>query len=543
MNHERVCPTCHRTFGDENDFCPDCGTLLVANDAAGVSPVHEASSSEPTQEDVSPAATPSAAQTPAGAPTAPSASNVADEPLPGTPPREESQAGSKFADFMRRFRRRSSGDRETPEAEDRLSDGSTADEPQLPLPKEVLEKGWRITGPVETRPGLHHWPVERVSGDLSPVPGHFHRFRTGSLTTGALYRHLENSLTSQLARIWAHGTVDSGGAREDYELVSVPKAGRRLNHWCAEGTPSEPRAWHLFPKLLALLEALDKAGVQPLAIEPTHVMVAHEGELWLTTAALLTETSAEPFYRPGLEHSALLSQGWSAPELGQENMVTPNAVVFSVGQILALALWGHPCSPAELQIGAIPFKSISDAGLARILMGCLWPRSQGRWTVDDLRRAATAPGAEAMPATAPWDSLAPGASSTAFSFAGASYWRLETLLADAVQPTHWREATVRIGDILNWADNTAWIGQAELMRAALKQGRSADWVLVALTRVVRPEAPLTWRSLDLSDIEAARSLAGLAQRALRGGEPELEMLNALFEADLRGAFAPLPPQP
>lgn len=534
MSHEMICPKCRQTFDDE-DYCPEDGTRLVSS-VASSGPIPEGTNT-------------AAAQPPDDEPTTQRDALGPDSPdtAPESPAEEAPNDQAKpdrLAEFMKRFKFRRPADQDRVGTPDRATPGSPSDETPSPLPEVVLEKGWRIAGSVESRPGLHHWPVEWVKDDVSRLTGHYHRFRTGALTTNALYRRLEDSSTPQLARIWAHGTVDSGGAREDYELVSLPKAGRRLNHWCAAGTPSEHRARHLFPRLLALLEALARAGVQPMAIEPSHIVLTSDNDLWLATAAMLTETSAESFYRPGLEHSALLPQGWSAPELGQENMVTPNAVVFSVGQLLALALWGQPCSLTDLQTGAVAFKSVSDASLARILMGCLWPRSQGRWTVDDLRQAATALGVEAMPATAPWDSLAPGASSTAFSFAGASYWRLELLLADAVQPSHWNEATARIGDILNWADNTAWIGQAKLMRAALEQGRSADWVLVALTRVVRPDIPPTWRVLDLSDDEAARSLAGLAQRALRGADADadVETLRALFEADLRGAFAQLPPQ-
>lgn len=546
MSQDPICPKCGKAFREE-DYCPVDGTPLLARAGADAAAAVEASSGEPGPEDTPLTDAPSAAPTPANERTPKTESCAGNDPADarGAPSGEQPPASDKrdrLADVMTRLGLRPAADRDTPRGRERPTPESASNEPPSPLPEAVLEKGWRIAGLVESRPGLHHWRVEWVRDGTSSLTGHYHRFRTGALTTDELYRRLEGRMTPQLARIWAHGTVNSGGAREDYELVSVPKAGRRLNQWCAEGTPSEQRARHLFPMLLALLEALADSKVRPLTLEPTSIQVTDDGELWLATGGMLTETSADPFYQPGLEHSALLPHGWSAPELSQENMVTPNAVVFSVGQLLALALWGQACSPVDLQRGAVPFNSISDAGLAQVLMGCLWPRSQGRWTVEELRRAVATTSTEGMPAIAPWDSLAPGASSTAFSFAGASHWRLETLLANATLASHWNEATNRVEDILGWAQSTSWVGQAKLLRAALAQGRSADWVLVALTRAVRPEAPTTWRGLDLSDAEATRSLAGLAQRALRGGNSDLETLRALFDADLRGAFAPLPPQ-
>jgi hypothetical protein len=383
---------------------------------------------------------------------------------------------------------------------------------------------------------VDRWPVERPT-DSGPVAGYFHRFfRPGALTTDAIYRRLEEHTTPQLARVWAHGTVDFGGARADYELVSLPKAGVGQNKWLANSTPSEQRARHLLPMLAGLLRQLRDAGVQPLSFDPGQLLLTDDGELWLATAAALVEVTAENAFRPEFQRSTLLPHGWAAPELTQEAMANANAAVFSLGQVLALAVWGQSCSLAELSTGAVPFRSLTDAHLARVLMGCLWPRSSGRWNLEDLLLAVSVASTGAIPATSPWESLAPGASSTAFGFAGASFWRLEDLLAAAVQPPNWNEAIARIDAILDWAESTAWAGQSKLMREAQVRGRSPDWVLIALNRAVRPDAPLTWRTLDLSDEEAARSLAALAQRALKGGEADVETMRQLFQTDLRGAF-------
>jgi hypothetical protein len=310
----------------------------------------------------------------------------------------------------------------------------------------------------------------------------------------------------------------------------------------ADSKPAEPRAWHLLPLLVDLLRQLEAAGVRPLALEPFHLVLTDAGTLCLGTAAVLAEAATAAVYRPELERSPLLPPGWAAPELAQQNLASANAAVFSVGQLLATALWGQPCSPADVQTGTVPFQAIGDGRLARVLMGCLWPRPLERWTLAQLVQAATASAAESMPDTPPWDALVPGAATTAFQFAGRAYWRIETLLADAVAPDRWAEATARLAAILDWAEGTAWLGQVKLLRAALAHGRSPDWALVALTRAVRPEAPLTWRGLDLADAEAANSLVGLAQRALRHGDAEAATLGALFAADLRGAWTPLPPQ-
>lgn len=412
------------------------------------------------------------------------------------------------------------------------------------MPESVLEKGWRITGPVQSNEALDRWSVEG-SAESGPVTGHFHRFlRPGALTSDAIYRRLEKNTTLGLAQVWAHGTVDLNGARADYELVSLPKAAVGLNQWLADSTSSERRAWHLFPMLVELLQRLEEAGVRPLSFDPGQLVLAGDDELWLATAAALTEVADNPVYRPEFQRSALLPHGWAVPELTltQEAMANANAPLFSLGQVLALAVWGQSCSLAELSTGAVPFRSLTDMRLARVLMGCLWPHSSGRWTLEDLLRAVSSASADALPATPPWESLAPGASSTAFGFAGASFWRLEDLLATAVQPSHWNEAIARFDAMLDWAEGTAWVGQVGLLRKALEAGRSPDWVLIALNRAVRPDAPLTWRALDLSDDEAARSLAALAQRVLHGGEADAKAMSQLFQADLRGAFRPTPPK-
>lgn len=514
MSQQAICPKCGKAFCDE-DYCPADGTPLVPA----------------AEEDHSAQPEPPAVSNDSEATRYTSYDNAV-EPGDGEPEEPE----GRLASFMKRMGLRRPADKSASDHVNPPAAAVSVAEPASPLPEAVLEKGWRLTGPVQPGAGMDIWLVERPAEDRAAVSGHFHRFHPSALTGEAIYRRLEEGITPQLARIWAHGTVDTAGARADYELVSLPKEGRRFDQWIEDGSPSEQRAWFVFTLLARLLEKLLTSGIRPLALEPAHLVMTKDGELWLASAGMLADTTAANEFHPEFQRSALLPHGWTAPEITQQNMLSENAALFSVGQLTALAAWGQPCSLDEVQRGAVPFQSIRDARLAQVMMGCLWPRPAERWTVEQVQQAACCGNADSMAAAPPWQSLAPGASSTAFSFAGSSYWRLESLLAAAVKPSNWNEAISRTEAILDWANGTAWAGNAKLMREALLQGKSADWVLVTLARMVCPDLPVTWRGLDCSEEEAEQSLIALAQRALRDGESDAVMVRALFRADLRGAF-------
>ncbi len=513
MSHDLICPKCGVAFSDA-DYCPVSG-------ARHVPPKAKLATVDATNHET---------VTTLAAPVAEDA---------------EQERESKLASFFERFKLRPGANKAVlgPDAP-KANISKPSLEPSSPLPEAVTEKGWRLAGLVQSSASIDHWPVERPTDSSTPVAGHFHRFRTGALTTDAIYRRLEDATTVGLARVWAHGTVDVNGARADYELVSLPKNGVGLDKWLVGSSPSEQRALNLLPVLVQLLRHLEQAGVHPMTFEPSQLLFTDDGELWLASAGTLADVDSADSFHPEFARSALLPRNWTAPELTQQNMLSASAAVFSLGQILAKATWGQPCSISDLQNGAVSFQSLADPRLARVLMGCLWPRrSTERWAYADLFKAVDCMSVDAMPDTAPWASLTPGASSTSFSLFGASYWRLEDLLAGATRPSHWHEATARIEAILDWAESTSWVGQVKLMRQALAQGRSADWVLVALTRAVRPEAPMSWRELDLSDAEAAQSLAGLAQRVLHDrSTADVAAMRELFKADLRGAFAHVPPK-
>jgi hypothetical protein len=170
-------------------------------------------------------------------------------------------------------------------------------------------------------------------------------------------------------------------------------------------------------------------------------------------------------------------------------------------------------------------------------MGCLWPHADGRWTFSQLHQALGATSVAQMPAAPAWSRLMPGAAATAFNLGGESFYRLEDAVAQANQTCHWDEAVHRMDALLIWATDTAWKGVAEVLRTELASGaRTADWVLVRLTRQVRPDLPLTWRGLDFTDTHAQASLANLAQQALSSKTPDFSSLQQLIRADLRGAF-------
>lgn len=525
MTKAHFCPTCGESY-DHEDYCPVHFIRLVVPQPSARVDVEGATIDE--------------ARDTSGEPPAP------DSTLDNGPAARGQARAGKLAQVMSRFGLRPVANEVGKQHAPPRQHSPSSEEAPSPLPPEVLEKGWRVSGVVRTGAGLDSWPVEMKTPSGSVI-GHFQRYRTGALTTAATYRRLSEKAIPCMATIWAHGTVDFGGARADYDLITVPTAGVALDKWLTETQPSEQRALDLYPRMVRFLQRLFAAEIHPIVFEPSQLQRCDDGEICLTSAGAMAEvtkakTEAAPQYRPEFVRSALLPQDWAAPELVQQAVLSANASLFSLGQVLAQAMWGQPCTYAELQTGATPFHTISDPRLARVLMGCLWVRSAGRWTYADLSRAADCPASDALPPVAPWASLTPGASSTSFCVAGESFWRLEDLLAAATTPLHWAEATSRIAAILEWAESTAWVGQAKLMRQALADGRSADWVLIRLARAVRPDAPWTWRALDLSDSEAAKNLASLAQRTLHGSTSDAAQLRDLFKADLRGAFTPAKPE-
>jgi hypothetical protein len=270
MSHDLMCPTCGQTFDD--DYCPVCGTRLVpappTDDPAGVAAdtTAGAGAADPWPQDAAPAD--------AATPSGPTETSEAPEPAAAG----QSPGDSRLADFMSRLGLRRAGGQTNgqpggqsdPGADGPHAGPGPAAEASGPLPAAVLEQGWRISGPVQSIPGLvDRWPVARTGDDGAAVTGHFHRFRTGALTPDALYRRLEGGTTTHLAHLWAYGTLDLDGARADYELVSGPADGQALERWLADSTPTEQRAWHLLPRLVELVRQLGVVGCSRWCSNPS----------------------------------------------------------------------------------------------------------------------------------------------------------------------------------------------------------------------------------------------------------------------------------
>ena len=417
-----------------------------------------------------------------------------------------------------------------------------ADDPsRWRMPPEVMEQGWTVAGSVESNPAWDRWPLVRTATNGAITQGQLLRYRTGSLTAHTTYQALREQPLAAVGTIHAHGTTDVAGARFDYEVTSLPPGGQPLSLWLSQTTPGESRARYLAPLLARLLAEMAEREWQPWVLYPD-LLWLNEDRLVLSSVGgvrdLTDGTAAQLHYSAELQNSALLKRPFAAPELLESSVCAERSPLFGVGQLLSVALWGVERSTAEISRGALPFALIQDLRLSRWLMGCLWPTPDGRWSLADFQAALTQP-LEQMAPLPPWASLMPGAATRAFSFAGQQFWRAEDLLHAAMQTAHWPEAIERIERLLSWLGQTPWAGQAALLRQNLHQGKSADWVLIRLIRTLLPAAPLTWRQHDFSDAHAEASLAALAQAALTGRDAALGDLEALFAADLRGAFLPL----
>lgn len=493
----RICPQCMKAF-DGQDYCTEHGLALVI-------PENEALPEQRLQ-------------------------------IPNALDSASDNRASRLADCMARIGQRPFDQGDSPSAP-----GDSPPSPGLApavVPTTLMQQGWRVVGlPIEVG-GMTAWQVDRDGVDGRREHAAFHRFKMAPLTSVEVLQRLAARTSPCMVRLLDHGTVDVLDSRAGFELVAQPPDGSvGLGQWFHETQPSEERAVDLLKSITSMLTRLAEEGVRPLVLEPNHLVRTPDGEVWLMTVAALDAMDAPPSVHPEFERSPLLPRGWTAPEMLDACSSRQNSVMFSLGQLVAYGLWGQACTIAELQRGSVNFRRIADASLARVLMGCLWPRPEERWTLADVSRALEADGTRGVPDAPPWGSLSPGASSTAFIFGGASYWRLEDLLQATCHERHWREATERIEDILTWAMDTVYASRARSLSQALTHGRSKDWVLIRFLREATPETLLTWRGLDLSDEQAQSSLIGLANRALQeGGQAEAIALHDLFMSDLRGAF-------
>lgn len=503
---KKFCPICQQSFTNE-EFCPIDFTQLVAPPA-----------SEKAEEPETPSA--------------------AESPSEGSKERQDGLLKGLQKRVLGSFKKKTGKDAQ---AESQAATSKAEDPITIELPPEVREKGWSVTGaPVSLR-GIDVWPVKRTSGELT-TPGKLVVYASGVLTDVKTYqRYLDLPTSSCRAHLQAFGTLDRGHKlRAAYELITQPGGLTPLASWLADSPASEERALSLLPGMRELANDWHEHSIFPMALDPSMLQRNSSGQLRLEGLCALWTVSSDSsaaVYRPETAHSGLLPSPWAAPEIKARMVVAPQSSAFSIGQILAAALFGHPPSLHDVQSGLVPFQTIHDPRLARLLMGCLWPHPEGRWTFAELLQALSAASVEKMPESPAWSRLMPGAAETAFDLGGESFYRLEDAVARANQPALWEEAVNRMDAMLLWATGTAWKGVAVSLRTELTTGvRTADWVLVRLTRQVRADLPLTWRGLDFSDTHAQASLANLARQSLSSDTPDFSVLQQLIRADLSGAF-------
>jgi hypothetical protein len=420
-----------------------------------------------------------------------------------------------------------------------------------PLPDALIRDGWSVYSGPEALPYLEadRWQVRR--GDqANSARAYFTRYRASVLTSSAVYQKLRNVVTPHLPMLLDCGTVDvSGNTQFSWDLYSTPSSATPLNglaQWLRNQGGGEATALRLLPSLIDLLKEMVANGLMPLVLRPDQLAYRTDRHLMLTQIATLTLVSAHGCYRSDFAGSGLLSALYAAPELAGEQMeYSAHCAVFSVGQLLAEAAWGQPCSRDALQRGDVPLGIVSDARLARVLKGCLWSTpATSRWTVQQLLTACDCE-IEHLPQAPDWSQLDPKAAKRAFVLGGKAYWRANELLEAAMQPENWMLASNDFSNLLDWLEEaTAWESAARLARQQLRGGaagsKSVDHVLVSLARRICPELPETWRTLSLGNNDAQQSLINLAQASLhdQAGGDKQRLLNDLFDADLRGAFHP-----
>jgi hypothetical protein len=418
----------------------------------------------------------------------------------------------------------------------------TIDDIQKALPPEERKLGWLIQGDPLIANGYDQWLVKRTANG-SDIHAFYRRFNTGSLTNKETYDAVLAAAPSTtkgiISSLFNYGTVQAGGGtRADYEITSSFK-GESLHSWLKKSEPSVDKARFLVPLLANLLNGLHDLGLRPITLSPEILSISSNEDCltlnMLGALELTSETGTN--YCAGLSNSALLALPYAAPELIERRVVHNNTETFAIGQIIASAVWGEAQDYKYIRNASVPFASVSDKHIAAILMGTLFPEPEGRWSIDNLN-AAINTGTTDFPKCPPWKSLYPGAASAAYTLGGVGYFLAEDL-ANAIA-TNWNEAILHLEKILDWLEGTRFKGQVALLRQQKLNGRSQDWILVQLRRLIAHDAPMGWRDLSFEDADSERSLIQLAQKALNGDENAKQSMEQLLAADLRSAFTITP---
>lgn len=495
---ERRCKKCEALFSDPAEFCPMDGALHAAEAAEPAAAADTAPQARPAAE---------AHQVPEPEPPPRTAAEAPPEPEPVWPGFNESLETSSrpnFFDVLKaRFNRK------------------PADDETAILPPEIVEAGWRIVGPVRTHPAFDRYPVCDAEGSA----GVYIRYRTGVLTPAGVYARLlaDGGTAPGLARLRRHGTVNHLGIEYPFEITD-PVNGELLDDWLRRNGGTEDAIRLLVRALIGLLHDLQVKGFQAITLEPG--MLTIQGDrITLTVLGALTPASPITAFHDDIARTTLLASPWTAPEIIQRHVIAPASGEFSAGQITARAQLGEPVHYDTLMNARVPFQKVADPQLARFLMQTLWPDGDERRTVDQM--------AANPDATLPlWDRLRPGAAENAFPLGGKNYWHAPELMVATVH--HWDEARQHLPELMRWLETTPFAAETHTVAAC--SHRSDDWRLVRLVRLIAPDAPLFWKAHALDDRDVDATLTNLAQRALTGDSAAQADIDALFAADLRGAF-------
>jgi hypothetical protein len=530
------CPHCGMQFMDaDEEFCPNDFTKLVATSVSDT-PEKDDWNSIPT------AIVDDSQQINwfAESKGVPTNANSADEDEKAD---TASTKSSSIQDALHKLVNSITGHNKTATSPDQESVAEQASllTPNDVLPAQELEKGWKITGDLYSTKKYDLWPVTRILPLGSNDHGVFRKYKNGALTTRPVYEALTTYTGNATTQLYGYGTDQAGGGvRADYEITAAPK-GQSLQSWLKNTLPSKDRARHLLALLVKLLQHLSEEGLRPITLTPNDLWIS-TGADYLTLAvlgAVTTKPDASPSqYCADLSSSALLTLPYAAPELIDRRILSINTETFAIGQLLSTAIFGEPQDHAFIRNGSVPFASVGDELLVDVLMGTLWPHPEQRWSVDDLSVALDS-GLTDLSKRPPWKSLFSGAAGSAFTLAGVDFFLAEDLMAAAAK--NWDEAAQRLDEMMTWLEKTRFAGQVEVLRRQMFDGRSTEWILIRLCRLITPDAPIIWRGLSLTDKEAERSLVALAQQALSLSEDgnatqAIATMELLFAADLRDAF-------
>lgn len=273
----------------------------------------------------------------------------------------------------------------------------------------------------------------------------------------------------------------------------------------------------------------------PMTLSPDDLLVKKDKQglrLSLVHMGALMAANDVALHRRELNHS-LLSAPYIAPEISEKRILTANAAVFSVGQIVWLAATGTTVDHADIREGRVTFSAINDAFLARLLMGCMHPESAQRFTLKELKQLFENRSVDRKWPEVSWERVG-SHNAEAFQFNGNYYYRYEALTEALIAHDTWDQALAILPKAMDWiAEYTPY---ASVVAQLITEDRSPDWKLMRLCYTLKPDLPKQWRNLSLSNQNAEDSLHRLAQLALEGNDEDNKLVDQLFKADLRSVF-------